>query len=113
MYEIPARPDIELDQAGHEGVCNQPPQHRICQHSWELSRPDEDDWNEGEGGGGYGTDHIDVAGRRVQDTVPEIEARGKEGRLAAEQHLVGTLQQQNNESPEACQQAEPEDWYNK
>ena len=92
MYEVPARPHIKLDHAGQNGVGNQPAQYAPGQNRRELSGPDEDDWDEGEGGGGKGTDHIDVAGGRVEDAVPEIEARCKEGRLAAEQHLVRPLQ---------------------
>ena len=62
------------------------------QHGWELAKPDEDDRNDCEGGGGQGTNYIYVAGRHVEDAVEDAEARGEEGGLAAEQHLVWTLQ---------------------
>ena len=70
MYDISARPDIVLDHAGHCSICDQPSKHRLGQHSRELSRPNEDDRDHREGGGGNGTDDIDVAGGGVQDTVP-------------------------------------------
>ena len=98
MQEVPAGPDIELDHAGQDCVGNQPSKHRPSEHSWELAAPDEDDWDQREGRGGDGTDYVDVAGGHVQDSVPEVQAGGKEGGLAAEQHLVGPLQQSSNES---------------
>ena len=70
MYDIPARPDVVLDHAGHRRVCDQPSKHRWSQHSRELSRPNEDDRDHREGGGSNGTDDIDVAGGCVQNTVP-------------------------------------------
>lgn len=95
MNNIPAGPDVELDEAGHDSVRNQPAQDSGCQVAGrELLPPDVDDRDEGEGWGGQGTDYIDVAGRHVQDAVPEAQARGEEGGLAAEQHLVGALQSQ-------------------
>ena len=71
MKNVPARPDVELDSVGQDGVRNQPPQNSGGQVAgWELLAPDVDDWDEGEGGGRQGTNYIDVAGRHVQNTVP-------------------------------------------
>ena len=92
MKDVPARPDIELDEAGKRGVGNEHAQHCMSQHSWELAKPDEDDRNDHEGGGGQGTNYIDVAGGHVEDAVEDAEAGCEEGGLAAEQHLVWTLQ---------------------
>ena len=102
MKDVPARPDIKLDEAGERGVGNEHAQHCMSQHSWELAKPDEDDRNDHEGGGGQGTNYIDVAGGHVEDAVEDAEAGCKEGGLSAEQHLVWTLQVRHQISVECC-----------
>ena len=92
MYDVSPRSDIELDDTGHDSIRYQPSQHGVVQDRRKLPKPDEDDWNEHEGGRSQGADYIDVAGRHVEDAVEDIQPWGKEGRLPAEQHLVWTLQ---------------------
>ena len=91
MDNVSAGAHIELDEAGQHSVGDEHPQHGLSQHSRECAHPDEDDWNDHKGWGRQGTDYIDIAGGHVQDAEEDAEARGKEGRLAAEQHLVWTL----------------------
>ena len=50
MNEVSARPDIELDQAGHGSVSNEPAKDCRGQDDRELAKPDEDDRDEHEGG---------------------------------------------------------------
>lgn len=91
MDNVSARADIELDEAGQHSVGDEHHQHGLSQHSRECADPDEDNWNDHKGWGGQGTDYIDIAWGHVQDAEEDAEAGGKEGRLAAEQHLIGTL----------------------
>ena len=93
MNEVPAGPDIKLDHAGHGCVGDEPAEHRVGQEDRELAKPDVDDRDEHEGGRGKGTDYIYVAGGHVEDAVEDVEAWRKQRGLAAEKHLVWTLQQ--------------------
>ena len=91
MDNVSAGADIELDEAGHHSVGDEHPQHALSQQSGECADPDEDNWNDHEGGGGHGTNYIDIAGGHVEDAEEDGEAGGREGRLAAEKHLIWTL----------------------
>lgn len=69
MEDIAAWSNIVFDQTGEDGVQQQHNQHGPRQVAREDPAPNVHHWDRHEGGGGQGTNYIDVARRGIQDAA--------------------------------------------
>lgn len=91
MDPVAASAHVALDAVRQHSVGNHPADHSGGQHRRKAASPNVDDGDGHEGWGPQSCYDIDVARGEVQDPVVQIEAAGKEGALAAQQHLVWAL----------------------